>query len=66
MEVGQHDTPLQERLEGGSRKLQASQHDLSAGEGYGTEHLECHHKSMYRTTRGSDPTSLGVGKTGPT
>ena len=34
---------VQERLEGGSRELQACQPDLSAREGYGAVHLECHH-----------------------
>lgn len=37
------DTHLHMGLEGASRKPQASQPDLSAGVGYGTDHLECHH-----------------------
>ena len=32
-----------EGLEGGSRELQSCQSDLGAGEGYGADHLECHH-----------------------
>lgn len=32
-----------EGLEGGSRELQAHQSDLGAGEGHGTDHLQCHH-----------------------
>lgn len=34
---------LLEGLQGWSRELQASLPDLSAGEGYRTDYLECHH-----------------------
>ena len=37
------DAHLQEKPEGGSRDLQVCQADLDAREGYGADHLECHH-----------------------
>ncbi|KAK4806516.1 hypothetical protein QYF61_021352 [Mycteria americana] len=43
---------LEEGPEGESRELQACQSDLSAGEGYGADRLECHH--MARTGQPGD------------
>lgn len=40
---GQCDTHPQKGPEEGSGKLQDSQPQLSAGQDYGTDHLECHH-----------------------
>lgn len=37
------DALLQEGLGGGSGELQAHRSELSAGEGYGADRLECHH-----------------------
>jgi len=42
LKISKCDILLQEGLEGGSWELQACQSDLSAGEGYGADHLECH------------------------
>ena len=36
---------LQEGQERGSGELQACQPDLGAGEGYGADHPECHHRA---------------------
>lgn len=43
LEAGQHDTHPQKEPEGRSGKLQACQAQLGAWQGYGTDHLECHH-----------------------
>ena len=43
LKISKCDILLQEGLEGGSWELQACQSDLSAGEGYGADHLQCHH-----------------------
>ena len=37
------DAHLQEKPEGGYGELQVSQSDHGAREGYGADHLECHH-----------------------
>jgi len=42
LRVSKCDVHLQEKPEG-PRELQACQSDLDSREGYGTDHLECHH-----------------------
>jgi len=43
LDVSKCGAHLQEGPEGGCGELQACESDLGAREGYGTDHLECHH-----------------------
>jgi len=46
--VSKREAHLQEGPKGGFLKLQACQSVLNAGEGYGADHLECHHTAHTR------------------
>lgn len=64
LEVCQCDIHLQEGSEGGFGRTTG----LSAKEGHGTDHLECHYKAcvgQHVTNRESGPACMGLGKADP-